>query len=486
MMGNDARSASNIGQLVYGFLHLLGSANACTNPILYGLLNENFLKQYKRLYRWLPGYYGERGRRHSIPNFQRNAINPHLERQNAFRIHRMSIYPSQTTCQSKETTEEHLAEPKIIASLSTISCDGWKENSHNREIKDHNHDNADLVVDSPSQVHETSFQQQLNVRSDETNPYCLSKFSTNLHIPEYKILQSKTQMKDLVHHSIEKDTRNPTETKNAFIAVDDSNVHSTSMIVPLNKRKLLGKSSLSLDDTYNGDIKPETSKIVQLDAYKHGKNLKPEIDDVVPNNPCINCSANNEVNSYVFAVSHNPKSPVYSMLIAKNKIKYIETIKKMDDVDSAYTDDYYSPCPTTTDSLATNKTFDFDNIGGNVVNKQMLESKSFTSNYEESEEKLTTNVYPNSENYHKNNTETSTVDARPKYDTEPICSCEAFNHEVSSNNLGITHFKEKSPLNKTDGTSATLSFKILQPPKSKMVLKASLLNEVIVQNETYV
>ena len=30
------------GQLVYGFLHILGAANACTNPILYGLLNENF------------------------------------------------------------------------------------------------------------------------------------------------------------------------------------------------------------------------------------------------------------------------------------------------------------------------------------------------------------------------------------------------------------------------------------------------------------
>ena len=99
--------------------------------------------------------------------------------------------------------------------------------------------------------------------------------------------------------------------------------------------------------------------------------------------------------------------------------------------------------------------------------------------------------------YHKNNTQPSIVDVRRKYSTEPIdkpiCSCEAFNHEFSNNKPGITHFKEKSPLNKGKTLNAdnrtTLSFEILEPPKSKMVLKtveASLLNEVIVQNETYV
>ena len=112
--GHDDRSVSETGQLVYGFLHLLGAANACSNPILYGLLNENFLLQYKRLYRWLPGYYGNRARRYSIPSCQRYALNCNLERQNAFRIHRLSVFPSSHNgCQSLETTEENLMEPKV-------------------------------------------------------------------------------------------------------------------------------------------------------------------------------------------------------------------------------------------------------------------------------------------------------------------------------------------------------------------------------------
>ena len=502
MQGNEAESASNIGQLVYGFLHLLGAANACTNPILYGLLNENFLIQYKRLYRWLPGYYGDRARRYSIPSFQRNALHPHLERQNAFRVHRLSIYPSHNTGTSKETTEEHLVETKPNVPLNTVFSDGLKDNSQNREIKGHNNDNVDLVVDSPSQLYETTFQQQTKVRSDETKstiPYCLTKFSTNLRIPEHKILQSKTQMKDWFRQSIQKKTRKATETRNAFVADDDSKVHSTSMSVVLNKRKQLGKSSLSLDDIYIDDIELEMSKNVQVDGYKHEKNRNPENDEVVSNNPCHNCPrqpsvANDDVNRYMFAVSHNPKSPVYSLLIAKNKIKYIETIKKMDDVDSAYEDDYYSPCPTTTDSLAAYKTFDFDNIGGNEVNNHILGSKSLKSNYEKSDEKLTTNVHPNGENYIKNIIEKSNIEARRNSNKEQIDksidSCEAFNHELSNKKSG---FKGKSKLEKTNSLNidngTTISAEILEVPKPNMVLKRAepcLFNDVIIQNETYV
>lgn len=39
------------GQIVYGVLQLLGTANACSNPILYGYLNENFFNEYKNIYR---------------------------------------------------------------------------------------------------------------------------------------------------------------------------------------------------------------------------------------------------------------------------------------------------------------------------------------------------------------------------------------------------------------------------------------------------
>jgi hypothetical protein len=37
-------------------LHLLGTANACFNPILYGYLNENFRNEYKSIYSRMPWY----------------------------------------------------------------------------------------------------------------------------------------------------------------------------------------------------------------------------------------------------------------------------------------------------------------------------------------------------------------------------------------------------------------------------------------------
>ena len=43
-------------EVVYGLLHLLGTANACFNPILYGYLNENFRNEYKSIYRRMPWY----------------------------------------------------------------------------------------------------------------------------------------------------------------------------------------------------------------------------------------------------------------------------------------------------------------------------------------------------------------------------------------------------------------------------------------------
>jgi len=49
LMGGDVA-------LTYGLLHLLGSANACLNPFLYGYLNENFRREYKTIYRKMPWY----------------------------------------------------------------------------------------------------------------------------------------------------------------------------------------------------------------------------------------------------------------------------------------------------------------------------------------------------------------------------------------------------------------------------------------------
>ena len=42
--------------IMYGILHLLGAANAVTNPVLYGYLNENFRNEYISIYRRMPWY----------------------------------------------------------------------------------------------------------------------------------------------------------------------------------------------------------------------------------------------------------------------------------------------------------------------------------------------------------------------------------------------------------------------------------------------
>ena len=51
-VSSDIMSGGGAGEAaVYAVLHLLGLANACINPILYGYLNETFRKEYRTIYR---------------------------------------------------------------------------------------------------------------------------------------------------------------------------------------------------------------------------------------------------------------------------------------------------------------------------------------------------------------------------------------------------------------------------------------------------
>ena len=36
--------------IAYTFFHMLGMSSACTNPFLYGFLNDNFLKEFKTFF----------------------------------------------------------------------------------------------------------------------------------------------------------------------------------------------------------------------------------------------------------------------------------------------------------------------------------------------------------------------------------------------------------------------------------------------------
>ncbi len=56
----------------YGMLHLLGTGNAITNPILYGYYNENFRNEYKMVYRRMPWH------RQSLSSGQQLRLQPQV------------------------------------------------------------------------------------------------------------------------------------------------------------------------------------------------------------------------------------------------------------------------------------------------------------------------------------------------------------------------------------------------------------------------
>ncbi|TRY73362.1 hypothetical protein TCAL_06016 [Tigriopus californicus] len=59
--------------VIYSLLHLFGLCNACINPILYGYLNENFRKEYKKIYRQMPWYSTSS---HHQPAFHLHIVTP--------------------------------------------------------------------------------------------------------------------------------------------------------------------------------------------------------------------------------------------------------------------------------------------------------------------------------------------------------------------------------------------------------------------------
>ena len=501
---NDEGSVNEVGQLVYGFLHLLGAANACSNPILYGLLNENFLVQYKRLYRWLPGYYGNRARRYSIPGCQRYALNCNLERQNAFRVHRLSIIPSShNVCQSIDTTEENLMELKA-KSVSNEYV----------EIAPRN------IQPEPNRLEEIQY-----VLMEET-----PLKGTNL--------KSKMSSKNLVHLTYQSKESTVEDTKRITVADSNLEMAITNLEALRNKRKQLSKSSFSLDDG-DKEITFSATSTTMLTFNEEGRkekgngNLKPDNKEHSSSSKiCKNCAERNEVNSNLFFVSHNPKSPVYSLVTSKNRMKYIENIRKLDtDIDSAYEDDYYSPCPTTTDSVAT-KTFDFDDL--EMTDAGISSKPTFNQTIEKHDERGGTPQFCiNSKAHQPKLCQNFTIDPSSKHNMNLNMDCtrKTFDHLRDANILKekeltevhmSVHEKEKDKLveNICDNADGVLNTKtkgicflkgksqfsfnrakyltnepkrglllaILEPPKPKKIEKRKeyLLNELSAQNETYV
>ena len=511
---------------VYGFLHLLGGASACTNPILYGILNENVLRQYRKLYRWLPGYYGERARRYSLPACQRDALCHSLERQNAFRINvrRLStVAPSNNVCQSMETTEELLeAISKWNSSVNIISPDEGEEDLVQSGGKEIDFSNTDSEMESETHVCKINSQNLKNKETNKEHPAKTyveaSDALVNANTSETLKLDPITQMQDLVEQCNSTYESKPRFDKNA--KVSDSNLWIRNACRPTieNKRTRRWKSSLSLNDAdidYNIKEMSEDA-LAYVSKEREGK---VERDPTDSNKLCTNCGIKNETFSNIFSVSHNPKSPVYSLLTAQNRIRLIENTRKLDDVDSAYEDDYYSPCPTTTDSMTKNKVFNFDDIGLNEIHSKSTSGYHIScktiSEVPEGKHGLTSDTKYCRTECHETLCSKYIKDAKDGRDlsNKTVCDCKSMMDsnvgEIRNRNMengvgkiittckaltkpicdcsqGISHI----PINKTrslniDGRISQL-LDISAPPKSKKVMRREeyLFNGA--QKETYV
>ena len=63
-----------INPLVFGLCTIMGLANACINPVLYGYLNESFREEYKNLFSKLPWYLSSASQAANGPPANNNII----------------------------------------------------------------------------------------------------------------------------------------------------------------------------------------------------------------------------------------------------------------------------------------------------------------------------------------------------------------------------------------------------------------------------
>ena len=340
---------------------------------------------------------------------------------------------------------------------------------------------------------------------------------------------SLTESKNKVSPTYQENENTKVNTMNQVRIDNDQEVAITNLEACRYKRKLLSKSSFSLDDgdkeivasTLNTNDMPFRDQRTQ---EKRNECLKTDNNSHLDfSKMCKHCTERKGVYGNLFFVSHNPKSPVYSLLNCKNKIKYIENIRKLDtDIDSAYEDDYYSPCPTTTDSVAT-KTFDFDDLeiaDAVISSKQMLdpanETKQLNMTLKDHPLKFSQNSRIDSRNDMSliENTgctckafspikcgSTSNVNEIVEVHTnscevenliENICDTSKDASNSKMNGIYFLKKKAKISLNNTKNITNEYNrktvFAILEPPMPKKMEKRkdNLLNELAAQNETYV
>ena len=410
-----------------------------------------------------------------------------------------------------ETTEENMIETK-------------HDNSLNKE--------TEMGIKGIARGHHTTIKEE-EFKSDKiANPQPYEELVNTNRAPfDYVLMESasNTKSKNKICPVYQKKENLDEYTMNVVRIDNNQEVASINLEACRHKRKLLSKSSFSLDDGDKEIIVPplNTNNMPFKDQgtiEKGNESLKPDNNSHLDSSKtCKNCTGRKELYGNLFFVSHNPKSPVYSLLNCKNKIKYIENIRKLDtDIDSAYEDDYYSPCPTTTDSVAT-KTFDFDDLEiADVVisSKQMLDTANET-------QQMNVTLKDHPLKFSQN----SRIDSRNDMSLieNSCCNCKAFSpvkcgsmsnvndiveirkssyerenliedvcdisKDVSNCKMNGIYFLKKTAqisLNKTKNITteckSKMVFAILEPPMPKKMerRKDNFINELAAQNETYV
>ena len=198
----------------------------------------------------------------------------------------------------------------------------------------------------------------------------INLYSNGCETTDCNMLSTPTRLKELLHnYSQINNAENSIE--NVEISKEPEKNHNRCFghLSRLRRKNLLlQKSSFSLND--GNRLYGATEKHVVQNKCQWKEPEKPQANtfDNEADYLCSNCSQNEVITRLshgLFSENQCPKSPGYpysSIIVGKNKLKLLDNIiRKLEDVDSAYEDDYYSPCPTTTETLAS-KVFDFDNI----------------------------------------------------------------------------------------------------------------------------
>ena len=382
--GADDKQHTGLREVVYGLLHLLGAASSCSNPILYGLLNENFMNEYKELYRWLPWYYNTQTHRFSN-TLQHNVFHQHIERRNAIRHH-----------QPHRSLKNHQSVQFNNGAKPTCTLQMTSEPKHcivvieERENASHIDSYADLTTATSVPV-SPLLHQGMSFADDNVTQPCSAMVPSS---EEPEAAQEDHKIENNAAVTIEHDETNAVDDKNdtddndGNTRKDDcSPIEQNSMSSLLYKRLMLRKSCFSFGD-HECQFLPDSNSAAKggndnKELNEDGETAPPDRKSIdAPYQMCIHCNSKKLMLSRLQEPQPAPP-PLLPLNIMENTNSQQQLTSQAssnavsESVDSAYIDDYVSSACLTGGSYTEDTMFTFDSFGG--TNDVSISNQSFGS-----------------------------------------------------------------------------------------------------------